>query len=582
MAELLAVLFFHPAGMHFHPKDPQNASNDKFVLSKGHAAPIYYAAWALAGNFPKEDLLNLRKITSDLEGHPTPRLSFTDFATGSLGQGLGFTVGSAYVSKHMDNNPNRYFCLLGDGETAEGSVWEAAFFASYYKLDNLVVIVDVNRLGQSDPTHLQHEVENYHARFESFGFRTVTIDGHDVSQITNALSEARQNRGKPFCIVAKTFKGKHCGKSIEDLHGFHGKPLNSAEALKYVEGLITNKDIQVKVTPPEQTGSLPSKDQKFSIKLDYDKDKKYSTRQGFGFALKKLADGDKEGVVIGLDADVKNSTMSETLAKTFPERFINCFIAEQNMVSVALGASKRNKIPFVATFATFFTRAFDQIRMSAISFGNIKYFGSHTGVHIGPDGPSQMGLEDLSLFRSIPNLTVLATSDVVSTERAVELAANTYGAFYIRGGRNTHKILYAMDEKFEVGKAKVLRSGQNDRLTIVSSGATLHEALGAADLLAKEGISVRVIDLFSVKPVDRETLEKNGLESNSLMLVVEDHYYEGGIGDAVKSSLGTSGIRIHHQAVGDIPRSGEPDELYEMFGLSSSKIAERVRGILKN
>jgi len=520
--------------MHFHPKDPHNPANDNFILSKGHAAPIYYAAWAEAGNFPVSQLADLRKVTSDLEGHPTPRLSFCDVATGSLGQGLGFTCGSAYSSKYFDNIPNKYFCLMGDGEVAEGSVWEAASFASFYKLDNLIAIVDANRLGQSAPTMMQHETDIYAKRFAGFGFHVISIDGHNIEEIIRAFSEARQVQGQPVAIVARTFKGKFFTDEIENKMNWHGKAIGgkSQTVKDHVRSLIRNPEVSLTPTAPSFTHQWAEdvKTAKYSITPTYDRTKQSSTREGYGQALKRLGAQDNYDHIIALDCDVKNSTFSEYYEKEHPNKFVNCYIAEQNMVSVALGVSKRNKIPFCSTFGAFYSRAFDQIRMGAISFGNVKFFGSHSGTNSGQDGPSQMALEDLSMFRTIPNALVFYPSDSVSTERAVELAVNYNGLVYIKGGRNNHPVLYDNNEQFSVGQGKVLRSSDKDVLTVVSAGATLFECLKLHELLASEGVNVRVVDIFSVKPIDEALLSKCATETNGLVFVVEDHYPEGGLG----------------------------------------------------
>jgi transketolase len=476
----------------------------------------------------------LRKITSDLEGHPTPRLSFCDVATGSLGQGLGFTCGSAYVSKYFDKISNRFFCLLGDGECAEGSVWEAASFASFYKLDNLIAIVDVNRLGQSAPTMIQHDMNIYEKRFSGFGFHTIVIDGHNVEEIIKAFEEARNIKDQPTAIIAKTLKGKFFVNDIEDKMNWHGKPITpkSQSVKDHLKSLMNNPEITLTTTPAEHDFKFEEdvSQVKYKIQSSYDKTKQVSTREAYGQALKKLGEQDKHNHIWALDCDVKNSTMAEYYEKAHPEKFINCYIAEQNMVSVALGVSKRNKIPFCSTFSAFYSRAFDQIRMGAISFGNVKFFGSHSGIHIGPDGPSQMALEDLSMFRTIPNSLVFYPSDAVSTEKAVEIAANFNGMVYIKGGRNNHPILYENDEEFGVSTSKVLRKSDKDILTIVSAGAPLFECLKVQENLAKEGINVRVVDVFCVKPIDEKTLINSANETNGLVFVVEDHYPEGGVG----------------------------------------------------
>ena len=448
------------------------------------------AAWAEAGNFPVSELNNLRKVDSDLEGHPTPRLNFCDVATGSLGQGLGYTVGAAYASKYWEKISNKYFCIMGDGECAEGSVWEAANFAWYYKLDNVIGIVDVNRLGQSEPTSLQHHVEIYEQRFASFGWHTIVIDGHNVNEIIAAFTKARSNTGYPTAIICKTFKGKYF-IDIEDKLNWHGKALGNSQenVIKHLHTLMKNPNITLNtITKPSFDFSWSSESLNTNYKIDcsnYDKNKVYSSREGYGFALRKLGEQDKFEKIVSLDCDVKNSTMAETFEKAFPDRFVNCFIAEQNMISVALGCSKRNKIPFCSTFATFFSRSFDQIRMAAISFANVKFFGSHSGTSIGQDGPSQMGLEDLTIFRAIPNIVVLYPSDIISAERSVELAANHDGMVSIKGERNQRPILYDNNEQFEIGKSKLLRSSDNDCLTIVSGGIVLHESKNKITLSIK-------------------------------------------------------------------------------------------------
>lgn len=572
--------------MHFLPKDPHNPANDKFIISKGHAAPIYYAAWAEAGNFPVEDLLNLRKIDSDLEGHPTPRLPFCDVATGSLGQGIGFACGSAYSSKYFDKIANRYFCLLGDGECAEGSVWEAASFASFYKLDNLIAILDVNRLGQSAPTQNQHHMDVYEKRFAGFGWHTITIDGHSVEELIKAFNEARGVKDQPIAVICKTFKGKFFMEDIEDKLNWHGKPITSksAQVKQHLLGLMKDQNIKINPVAPCFTYNWEedlTRGVNYKIQPDYDKSKQVSTREAYGLALKKLGLQDNFNHIIALDGDVKNSTMAEYYEKVHPEKFINCFIAEQNMVSVALGVSKRNKIPFCSTFGAFYSRAFDQIRMGAISFANMKLFGSHSGVHIGQDGPSQMGLEDLSMFRTIPNALVLYPSDAVSTEKAIELAVNYNGIVYIKGGRANHPLLYDNNEQFSPKQSKVLKSTDKDVMTIVSAGPPLFECLKVVEQLASEGVFVRLVDIFSVKPIDEQLLLKCASETNGLFFVVEDHYPEGGIGEAVLSALKScKNSKMYHRAVDRIPRSGTSDELYDMYGLSAKKLIDEVKKIL--
>lgn len=580
-AEIMATLFFKV--MRYDPKSPGNPCADHFVLSKGHAAPVLYAAWVEAGIITEEQLLTLRAITSDFEGHPTPRLPFVDVATGSLGQGLGAGVGLALNARDLDKTNYRTYVLLGDGETAEGAVWEAAHMAGVYGLDNLVAIVDVNRLGQSQATSLGHNLDAYKARFEAFGWAAAVVDGHNVEELLAAFDQAAATKGRPFAIIARTLKGK--GVSFaEDKDAWHGKPFKKGEeadkALAEVQaaGVDVEPGVLSIALPPQQAparsvgGTLASP--------DYKPGDLVATREAYGTALVKLGAANPD--VVALDADTKNSTFSERFMKAYPERFFECFIAEQNMISVAAGLSATGKIPFASSFAVFLSRGFDQVRMAAISQANVKLCGSHVGVSIGEDGPSQMGLEDLALYRSIPGCAVFYPSDAVAAEWAVALAAEHKGMAYIRTSRPKTRILYANDEEFAIGKLKVVRKGDNDTLTIATSGVTLFEALEAAELLQRDGISVRVLDLFSIKPIDREGLIRNASETGNLILTVEDHYPEGGLGEAVLGALGDTGIRVHRIAVKELPRSGSPEALLAHYGLDSASIADRVRDLLRS
>lgn len=575
-AEILATLFFDE--MRYDKDHPKHPSADRFVLSKGHACPILYAAWEEAGHLTHEQVMSLRKIDSDLEGHPTPRLDFIDVATGSLGQGLSCAAGMAYVGKYIDKASYRVYCLLGDGESAEGAVWEAAAFSSFYKLDNLVAIVDFNRLGQSQETMLGHDTETFKKRFEAFGFNTVVVDGNDIVQLLSAYHSAREHKDKPTAIIAKTFKGKGI-EDIEDKENWHGKPV-PIETIKAIEARIVNKDGK---------GQLPIqkiKDDAPSVKLDignikiappsYKKGDKVATRAAYGTALAKL--GDACSRVIGLDGDTKNSTFSEKLLKAHPNQFIECFIAEQNMVGVAIGASCRDRtIPFTSTFAAFFTRAADQIRMGAVSFANLKCAGSHVGVSIGEDGPSQMGLEDLAFFRAIPSSTVFYPSDAVATERATELAANIRGIVFIRTGRPANPVIYENDEHFEVGKGKVVRESDKDNILLIGAGITLFECLKAADQLAGEGVHAAIIDPFTIKPIDKDLIIKHAKRVGGRIITVEDHYPAGGIGETVCAAVADEkDIRVRSLCVTSVPRSGPPDTLIDLFGISSKKIVEAV------
>ncbi|KAI4802160.1 hypothetical protein KUCAC02_020014 [Chaenocephalus aceratus] len=578
----VSVLFFNT--MRYKAEDPRNQCNDRFVLSKGHAAPILYAAWAEAGYVKESDLLNLRKIDSDLEGHPTPKLAFVDVATGSLGQGLGASCGMAYTGKYFDKSSYRVYCMMGDGECSEGSVWEAMAFASYYKLDNLVAIIDVNRLSQSEAAPLKHDMEVYRKHCEAFGWNTYVVDGHDVEELCKAFWQAKQVKDKPTCIVAKTFKGKGL-KNIEDLDNWHGKPIPKDK----VDGLLKELKAQIQVPNKTLCPELPKEDTEPAdlspIALlsppAYKKGEKIATRRAYGVALAKLGEASKR--VVALDGDTKNSTFSETFKKAFPDRYIECFIAEQNMVGVAIGCATRDcTVAFASAFAAF-SRGYDQIRMGAISQSNVNLVGSHCGVSIGEDGPSQMALEDLAIFRVIPTCTVFYPSDAVSTERAIELSANTKGICFSRTSRPDNAVIYSPDETFEVGIAKVVRQTDSDCVTVIGAGVTLHEALAAADMLASEGKNIRVIDPFTIKPLDAATIVASARATKGQIITVEDHYKEGGLGEAVLSAVGGEpGIVVTRLAVSGVPRSGKSTELLDMFGISAKHIANAVRQTFAN
>lgn len=583
MAEILSVLFFDT--MSYTIKDPKNGGSDRFILSKGHAAPILYAAWAEAGLFPAEDLLNLRKIDSLLEGHPTPRLNFVDVATGSLGQGINCAAGMAWVGKKIDKADYNVYCLLGDGESAEGSVWEAMSFATIHKLDNLVIILDVNRLGQSEPAPYQHQMEVYEARCKAFGLETFSVDGHDVESLVKAFNQAKSSKnGQPKAIICKTFKGKGF-PDIEDKVEWHGKPLGAAgeKIIANLESLLSTKVTTLKPKEPKQLLNTPDLSVKLSEGPTYEADAKVATRQAYGFALAKL--GRSNDRVVAFDGDTKNSTFSDIFRKEFPDRFGECFIAEQNMVGVGIGAACRDRtIVFLSTFSAFFSRAYDHLRMAAISQSNINCAGSHCGVSIGEDGPSQMALEDLAMFRAIPTATVFYPSDAVSTERAVELAAQTKGITFIRTSRPATTMVYPNDEQFEVGKAKVIsQNGTLDQALVIGSGVTLHEALKAADILAKNHQThIRIMDPFTIKPIDQEAILKHAKDVQMRVIVVEDHYPEGGIGEAVLSALAGHGAKFVHLAVREVPRSGPPEVLLEKYGISAKDIVNAVNKLANN
>ncbi|XP_054290561.1 transketolase-like protein 2 isoform X1 [Macrosteles quadrilineatus] len=581
MAEILAVLFFHT--MRYKLSAPRDPSSDRFILSKGHAAPILYAAWAEAGLFPVSDLQNLRKIDSDLEGHPTPRLNFIDVGTGSLGQGVSVAAGMAYVGKYFDKASYRTYVLVGDGESAEGSVWEALHFASHYNLTNLCVIFDVNRLGQSDPTSLQHDMETYRKRLDSFGFNPIVIDGHDVEELAKAFHEAAETKSRPTAIICKTLKGKYFPE-IEDIVTWHGQALGAKAdgVIKHLEGMMKNKG-PISLGPQKVIEDAPKVDIsniRLSSPPNYKLGEAVATRLAYGTALQKVAQSNSR--VIAFDGDTKNSTFSCKIKEVANDRYVECYIAEQNLVGVAIGAACRDRaVAFASTFATFFTRAFDQIRMGAISQTNVNFVGSHCGVSIGEDGPSQMALEDLALFRSIPGSTVFYPSDAVSTERAVELAANTKGVCFIRTSRPATAIIYKNDEVFKLGLAKVVKQSAKDQVLLIGAGVTLYEALEAADILAGEGINARVIDPFTIKPIDAATIIANAKQCGGRIVTVEDHYPEGGLGEAVISAVaGERDIIVKKLAVPTVPRSGPPKVLLEMFGISAKNIVAAVKEII--
>ncbi|MFO0773435.1 MAG: transketolase [Nitrospiraceae bacterium] len=578
-ADIVAALFF--SVMRYDPTNPKAPNSDRFVLSKGHAAPLLYAAWAEAGLFPKSDLLKLRTLTSDLEGHPTPRLSFVDMATGSLGQGLAVGIGIAINAKQIDKLDHRTYVLMGDGESVEGSVWEGAELARQHKLDNLCAIVDINRLGQSDPTMLQHDMEAYRARWAGFGWHAVVVDGHNMSAILAAFTEAAATTGRPTVILAKTYKGG--GVSfMEDSPSWHGKPIPKGpeltKALSELEGKLHGNDPAPSVKRPA-AGNSGAAARKPLAPPPYKVGDSVATREAFGVALAAL--GEANPFVVALDADVKNSTYTDKFGKQFPSRFVENFIAEQNMVGAAAGMAACGKVPFTATFAAFFTRAYDFIRMAAISQSNIKLVGTHVGVSIGEDGPSQMGLEDIAMFAAQPGVVVLYPSDATCTYRLVDLAAAHKGMVYIRAGRPKSPVLYGPDETFTIGGSKVLKQSAKDQLTIVAAGVTLFEALKAHDQLQAQGIATRIIDLYSITPIDRATLSASAKATNGRVLTVEDHYAHGGLGDAVLDALATDGARVTKLAVRTIPHSGKPDELVDHFGIGVRSIVEAATRALR-
>jgi len=572
-ADLVAAIFF--AAMRIDPDAPRSLASDRFVLSKGHAAPLLYAAWAEAGLLPAEELTTLRRIDSDLEGHPTPRLPFVDVATGSLGQGLGAGLGLA-LGARLAGSDARVFVLLGDGETAEGAVWEAAQLAAHARVDTLIAAIDVNALGQSGPTMLGHDVDAYRRRFAAFGWRATVVDGHDMEALVRAVRWAYARRGAPSVIVARTTKG-HGLPGIEGLEGWHGKALPAHAAGRVVSAL----EARLHHLPPPpiarprgRTARLPGARPGPVADLAA---REVATREAYGDALVRL--GAREPRLVVLDGDVKNSTYAEKFLAAYPERYVECYIAEQNMVSVATGLAAQGWIPFASSFACFLERAADQIRMAGISRSNVKLCGSHAGVSIGEDGPSQMALEDLAMARAVPEAVVLYPSDGVCADACVQLAAAHRGIVYIRTTRMKTPAIYPPDEPFAIGGLKVVRGSDDDRLTIVAAGVTLHEALAAHDELAAAGVRVRVVDLYSVKPLDRDGLLGAARAGRGRVLAVEDHYPEGGLGSAVLEAVCDEGIAVRRLAVREIPRSGRPAQLLERHGIGRAAIVAAARAL---
>jgi transketolase len=578
-AEIVAALFFQE--MRYDPRDPQNPDNDRFVLSKGHAAPLLYAAWAEVGFLKREDLLTLRRIDSDLEGHPTPRLPFADVATGSLGQGLCAGVGIALNARRIGSD-YRTYVLMGDGETSEGSVWEAGDMAACHGLDSLCGITDVNGLGQSGPTQWEHDLDALAARWRAFGWNALIVDGHDLPDVLDALDTARQTKGRPTMILAKTLKGK--GVSLmEGKGGWHGKALKKGAELdaalaELASQLVPEDGPPLGPQPPRTTAGAGQRAPGTPGTVGasaYTLGDSVATREAYGAAIARLASTDDR--VVALDADVKNSTFSEKFEQQHPERFYQSFIAEQAMLGAAMGLASRGAIPFPSTFAAFLSRAYDFVRMAAISNLNVKMAGSHAGVSIGEDGPSQMALEDLAMMRAQPNIAVLYPCDGVSTERLVERAAYRKGPVYLRTSRPKTPVIYGPDESFEIGGLKVLRHSGSDVATVVGAGVTVFEALKAHDELEKEGLRIRVVDLYSLQPIDAAALVRCARETQGRIITVEDHYVNGGIGDAVAAAVAPEGFTVHRLAVREIPRSGTPDQLLDRYGISARHIAEAVR-----
>jgi transketolase len=571
-ADLMAVLLANHFRYDFDR--PAHPGNDRFVLSKGHASPLLYAAYKAAGVVDDEELLTFRKLGSRLEGHPTPRkLPWVETATGSLGQGLPVGVGIALSGKRLDRTGYRVWVLCGDSELAEGSIWEAAEHAGHEHLDNLTAIVDVNRLGQRGPTRHGHDLDAYARRFQAFGWHTVEIDGHDVDAIDRAYGEAESTKGQPTAILARTLKGKGVA-DIEDREGLHGKPLKNADDA--IEELGGVRDLRVQVHEPPAARILHAVRAGHLELPRWDTGDEVATRDAYGQALAALGTG--RGDVVALDGEVGDSTRTEFFAKEHADRYFECYIAEQQMVAAAVGLAARGWVPYAGTFAAFLTRAYDFVRMASISGAGLNLVGSHAGVAIGQDGPSQMGLEDLAMMRAIHGSTVLYPCDANQTARLVAEMSNLEGIRYLRTGRGESPVIYGADEEFPIGGSKVLRFSQSDRMTIVAAGVTVHEALKAAEALDQEGIRVRVVDLYSVKPVDRDTL-RQAAEDTGCLLTVEDHREEGGLGDAVLDAFtdGRPVPRLVRLAVRTMPGSASPEESLHAAGIDAESIAAAGR-----
>ncbi|MDR3646495.1 MAG: transketolase [Candidatus Babeliales bacterium] len=614
-ADIVAALFFY--AMSFDPQDSHNTNNDRFILSKGHAAPLLYAAWQQVGVLSQDDILTLRQFDSVLEGHPTPRFNKIEAATGSLGQGLSVGVGIAMSAK-LDQHDFYTYVLIGDSESSEGQIWEAAQIASYYKLDNLVAILDVNRLGQTGETMQGWDVQNYQAKFKAFGWDTIIINGHDMCEIVNALDQVRKLSGKPIVIIAKTIKGYGVAMA-ENKNGFHGRAFTKEELPEVLQELHdkfsqaaeykenedlspfdtilqkqnhsgrTERDKSVRVLRPAQdvrdfnnpnpNGFGENHKNKFTLPTpSYKQDEKIATRKVYGQALVELDDVCDN--LLSLDAEVKNSTFAQILETKDAKKFIQCFIAEQNMISMAVGLTSRGKITFSSTFACFLSRAFDSLRMAAISRSPLRVCGSHAGVSIGQDGPSQMGLEDIAMFRVLPNSIILYPSDAVSTYKCVELMANyNDGISYLRTTRSDTPIIYKNSEDFKIGGCKVLYTNPQDKACIIAAGITLHEALKAYEELKKEGIKVAIIDLYCVKPIDVKTILET-VGKYKKIITVEDHYLEGGLGQAVAFELRNANIQVECLAVTKLPRSGTMQELLAFEDIDARAIIRAVKKII--
>lgn len=578
-ADLMAVL--QARCLRYDWANPRALTNDRLIFSKGHACPLLYAMYKAAGVITDAELLTLRKKGSRLEGHPNPHtLPYVDVATGSLGQGLPIGVGMALSGKYLDKLPYRVWVLLGDSEMAEGSIWEAFDKASYYKLDNLIGIIDVNRLGQRGETDLGWNTAAYAARACAFGWHAIEIDGHDVGAVDKAYAEALGTRDKPTCIIAKTEKG-HGVSFLANKDGWHGKALDAEQAKKAIAELGGERSITIPTQKPDPARQATTATTN-PLKLPtYQAGAKEATRKAYGDALVALGAARPEMVV--LDGEVSNSTFAEEFRKAYPDRFFEMFIAEQQVVSAAVGFQVVGKKPFASTFAAFFTRAYDQIRMAAISNANLALAGSHAGVSIGEDGPSQMALEDLAMMRAVCGSTVLYPSDPNQTAQLVKQMIDLPGISFLRTTREKTPVLYPPGEEFPVGKCKLVKSSDKDKVTVIAAGITLHEGIKAATQLEQQGVAVRLIDLYSVKPIDKAALHEAARVTGGKFVVVEDHWEEGGLGDAVLDAftgVGEKPPTVVKLAVRKMPGSATPAELLEAAGINAAHIVQAVKALV--
>jgi transketolase len=579
-AELMAVLLGKYLRYDFD--NPDNPANDHLIFSKGHASPLLYSLYKAAGAITDEELMTFRQFGSRLQGHPTPAIPWVDVATGSLGQGLPLGVGVALAGKYLDRLPYRVWVLCGDSEMAEGSMWEAFQHASFYKLDNLIAILDMNRLGQTRETMDGWHGDHYANRARAFGWHAIQINGHDPEEIDRAYAEALEQEDIPTFIIAKTKKGR--GVSfLEDVEGLHGKPVKPEDEARALEELGDSNNLLVEVQKPDYDGGetfTPGWTGEPELPT-WEVGDSEATRNAYGKALKAIGAARED--VVAMDGEVSNSTKSEEFAEAFPERYFEMFIAEQQMVAAAVGMSVRKRVPFASSFAAFMSRAYDFIRMAAISRANIRLTGSHAGVSIGEDGPSQMALEDLAMMRAVHGSTVLHPSDANQTAKLVAQMADMQGISFLRTLRPSTPVIYGPDEAFPIGGSKVVRSSDDDQVTVVAAGITVHNANEACDELQREGVSVRLIDAYSVKPIDADTLREAARATGGRVVVAEDHWPEGGLGEAVLSAfseVGTEGLHFEHLAVNIMPGSGSPDELMDAAGISASHIADAARRLL--